>query len=258
MTKRNGVTAMQINSYLNGSKIYHAFMGLLGMVQNPFKMYWYGRRLYWSQEVVPDLPAVSEVNGKEIEYYSFTNFEIPIQASPWDTPITDIFWIIQLLKLARPKKIMEFGTYTGLTTLYLSKYSDEDAVITTLDLPEKVFNQTRPSPDVQIGMRFRNTPYESKIRVTGVDLRNLNISKFEKQDFIFIDALHYYDAVKTDSQNALKLLNRGGMIIWHDYNVNEGEAGVVRYLSELNKSLKEIKVIKGCPLAFYKKADDPS
>lgn len=38
----------------------------------------------------------------------------------------------------------------------------------------------------------------------------------EKFDVIFIDGLHYYEQVKKDFENSIKVLNNNGMIIFHD------------------------------------------
>jgi len=36
-------------------------------------------------------------------------------------------------------------------------------------------------------------------------------------DLIFIDGSHYYEYVKSDTQNALGCLTAGGLVVWHDY-----------------------------------------
>lgn len=38
----------------------------------------------------------------------------------------------------------------------------------------------------------------------------------EKFDVIFIDGLHYYEQVKKDFENSIRVLNNNGMIIFHD------------------------------------------
>lgn len=40
----------------------------------------------------------------------------------------------------------------------------------------------------------------------------------ETFDLIFIDGLHHDDQVEKDAHNALKILNEGGTIVWHDCN----------------------------------------
>jgi hypothetical protein len=38
-------------------------------------------------------------------------------------------------------------------------------------------------------------------------------------DFVYIDGLHTYDGVKTDIQNYLPLVKKGGVIGGHDYTL---------------------------------------
>lgn len=71
---------------------------------------------------------------------------------------------------------------------------------------------------------------------------------------ISIDAVHTYDFVKLDTENAFKLLKPGGIIICDDYLWDECSlecAGVTRYLNELGES-KHCFQISGTRLAIYK------
>lgn len=52
-------------------------------------------------------------------------------------------------------------------------------------------------------------------RMTSDQFFEQNVEKF---DIIFIDGLHEYSQVYKDVQNALKVLNEGGVIICHDCN----------------------------------------
>lgn len=72
-------------------------------------------------------------------------------------------------------------------------------------------------------------------------------SRFNKKfDYVFIDACHEYDAVKSDSRNALRLLKSGGMIIWHDYGQSRG---VSKYIDELSATIP-IAAIEGTRFAM--------
>lgn len=53
-------------------------------------------------------------------------------------------------------------------------------------------------------------------------------------DFVFVDGAHDYQSVRKDTENALRLLRPGGVILWHDYGVAEG---VTLCLNELAKDL---------------------
>lgn len=234
-------------------KLASLFAGLAGLALHPRETFWSARRLYWSRRVRPQVPAVESVGNRTADMKAYSAFEVPTLLCPWDTPIHDLFWLVELLKAAQPRRIMEFGTCTGLATYYLAKNSAPDAVVTTLDLPDEDFERIKPSPEITLGMRFKGTPEESKIRRVPVDLACLDTSRFEPQDFIFIDAQHGYEDALRDSENALRMLAPGGTIVWHDYDVEESCAGVVRALNDLERKLHGIKRLKGTTLAFYRK-----
>ncbi|HSG98734.1 MAG TPA: class I SAM-dependent methyltransferase, partial [candidate division Zixibacteria bacterium] len=40
---------------------------------------------------------------------------------------------------------------------------------------------------------------------------------YAAMDLVFIDGAHHYDAVVNDTNNALKMIRPGGVIVWHDF-----------------------------------------
>jgi hypothetical protein len=66
---------------------------------------------------------------------------------------------------------------------------------------------------------------------------------------IFIDGNHYYDYVKSDSENALGCLRAGGLIVWHDYGMIED---VSRAVDELAGRVG-VLAIRGTSLAVGRK-----
>lgn len=67
------------------------------------------------------------------------------------------------------------------------------------------------------------------------------ITNTDKFDVIFIDADHSYEGVKKDYENSLKVINKGGYIIFHDINSANCE-GVVKIWND-NKTEKDIEYI---------------
>ena len=57
----------------------------------------------------------------------------------------------------------------------------------------------------------------------------------QSADFVFIDGGHTYELVKRDTENALSIIAKGGMIVWDDYWWFC--PGVVSYLNELSRRL---------------------
>jgi hypothetical protein len=68
---------------------------------------------------------------------------------------------------------------------------------------------------------------------------------------MFIDAGHSYECVRNDSEKALKILDRGGSIVWQDYGAQW--EGVFQYLVELSHKVSMVH-IAGTSLVLYRSA----
>ena len=64
-------------------------------------------------------------------------------------------------------------------------------------------------------------------------------------DMIFIDGCHFRDYVKADTENAIRNIRPGGVIVWHDYGDIKDVSQVV---DEAAKDIT-IKVVRGTRLA---------
>lgn len=169
----------------------------------------------------------------------------------------EIIIISQLIKHYKPLNIFEIGTFDGRTTLNMAANSSENSLVYTLDLPKSEINSTK-LPIIEgdkslinkeiSGLRYIKTKYVKKIKQLLGDSAKFDFSPFyNKIDFIFIDGSHSYDYVVNDTNVAFKLLNKKGIIIWHDYN---GQRGVNNYLNKLAES-KNLKFIKGTSFVIF-------
>ena len=172
------------------------------------------------------------------------------------------FEIACLCALARhlqPSVILEIGTFNGNTTLQLAANTPQTTRIYTLDLPwdacapnvEGVGDIAFISSEKRKTLRFAGTEQESKIKrrygnSLSVDFSNL--IEGCKADFIFVDAGHSYECIKNDSEKSFSVLNRGGLIVWHDYGASW--PSVYKYLNELSKT-KKLRNIAGTELVVY-------
>jgi hypothetical protein len=69
-------------------------------------------------------------------------------------------------------------------------------------------------------------------------------------DFVFIDGGHDYETVKHDSELALQLVGRGGIIAWHDYNDNPAN-GVKTVVDKINSEVGgRVVKVEGTWLCF--------
>ena len=161
-------------------------------------------------------------------------------------------------KLVQPKVVFEIGTLDGYTALLFALNTPDDTRIYTLDLlpgkapvlPITEMDRKHVISRNQIReLVFRGKPEEIKITPLFGDSHRFDYSAYRgKVDLFFIDGAHSYPCVKSDTENALKCMKRGGLLIWHDYG-RVGVNGVSKYLHELAEEMP-IFSVPGSSLAF--------
>ena len=152
------------------------------------------------------------------------------------------------------RNVVEIGTYDGNTTLNLANLPGEGRV-TTIDLPQNwdrkfLYDVPNHHWNVtdrnRIGIQFHGTQYESRIQQVlgdsaGVDWQALR----PPFDLIFIDGCHFRDYVKADTENALRNIRPGGVVVWHDYGDIKD---VSRVVDETARQIT-VRVVRGTRLA---------
>ena len=136
-----------------------------------------------------------------------------------------------IIKISNIKKILEIGTFTGLSTLSMSLAIPDDGKLIALDKNEKTSEIANNF--------FKKANQENKIKIiTKPALESLNDLKKnnEKFDLVFIDAdkenyKNYYDL-------CLELIGKNDLIIvdnvlWHGEVVNKNSK------DKLNSTIKE-------------------
>ena len=174
-------------------------------------------------------------------------------------------WILSTLSKIS-NKIFEFGTCSGKTTFLMALNSTEEAKIYTITLNlDMTKNVKKESLDNKISFRnimnesiyekflFSGSEVEKKINVIFENSINFNENNYQNYfDLIFIDGGHTYSVVKNDSEKSFKMLNKNGIILWHDYVPGKESAkDVVKYLHTISKT-KEIYHIKNTSLCYFK------
>ena len=133
--------------------------------------------------------------------------------------ISQCHFLHLIVKISNIKKILEIGTFTGLSALTMSLSLPGDGELVTLD---KNVERNKIAYNF-----FKKAKQEKKIKIIlGPALENISNLKKEKQkfDLVFIDAdkenyKKYYD-------NTLDLIEKNGLIIadnvlWHGEVVDE-------------------------------------
>ncbi len=171
--------------------------------------------------------------------------------------------LVSLIKLINPKKIFEFGTYLGATSVLMAMNSPEETIITTLDI-DKNYSLNQSGQDYDLFDAEDNDNYlrslflengavhihrteswiQKKIHQIYCDSKKLNLIEYDlenKFDLIFIDAGHDYESIQNDTMKALAMAKESCIIAWHDYKSNI-HTEVTKFINELSKQRRIVYV----------------
>lgn len=171
-------------------------------------------------------------------FEDFTRAEVTFQELPagsWSSPVADVLMLAKIVACAKPSRLLEVGSFRGFTALMLARHMGPDARLVTVDrFPEH-------------GEAYRDTPIAQRIerRVAEVTSETFRDDPAGGFDFIFLDAGHRYEEVKSDTEILLPLLAPDGFFLWHDYanwGRFSGFNGVPEYLHELTRSIPVCQV----------------
>jgi len=136
----------------------------------------------------------------------------------------ELFVIAAMARMIAPTLIVEFGTADGRTTLNLARNSPPDCHVVTINLPLE--QDSGHVQETAVGARFLNTSDSTRIVQVWGNTRSVDLSRYERRcQLVFIDADHSEEGVMADSLTAMKLMDREGVILWHDalrYGVQRG------------------------------------
>lgn len=156
------------------------------------------------------------------------------------TSISELAYLGLLARGIAPRVVFEIGTYRGRTALTFALNTPDDCKIYTLDLPPGSDTGHLGSADAGLVSTARpDAAYfgkagAEKIEQIYADSTRFDFAPFEKQvDLFFVDGAHHYDAVVSDTRNALRAVRSGGLIVWHDF-ANYGDfADVTRAVLDI-------------------------
>lgn len=131
----------------------------------------------------------------------------------------------ELLKIyedLRPRNVLEIGCLFGGTTQHWVEKAPDGAVIITLDLlvsqadgryATQVYNREYVWPTWNNG---RKTTFHLLGASTYMRRDVEELLAGDKLDFLFIDGDHTYNGVKADWDTYLPLMEKGGVVAFHD------------------------------------------
>ena len=148
-----------------------------------------------------------------------------------------------IIKVSKIRKVLEIGTFTGLSTLSMSLALPDEGKIIALDKDKKT---NKIAVDF-----FRKAHQDHKIKtIIKPALESLIKIRNEKFDLVFIDAdkMNY----KKYYQISLDLLNKGGLVIidnvlWHgevvDKSINDKYTKNIRELNDFVSKDKRVEKV---------------
>jgi hypothetical protein len=173
--------------------------------------------------------------------------------------ITEISSLCHLVAARRPRKILEIGSYKGLTTLNLA-INSPGAEIHTLDLPidvDAAATKFKTNDENIINSRggyyYENRPEAARVHQHYGDTALFDYDEIGSGvDFCLIDAAHSYEYVLNDTAKVLPLMTDDSLLLWHDYGRNDfltaakDAWGVTRFLHEIADI--GVSILKGTSL----------
>lgn len=150
--------------------------------------------------------------GRETYDREFCTVSPVAGAFPYEIP----GWLLpaegrQLAELAAGKRVLEIGSYCGLSTVCMARTAQHVTAVDYFD------GRATPSPRDTFAEFSRNMHrYGVADRVIAV--RPGTPLPLEEYDVVYIDGAHDYDAVNADLALALSVLANDGLIAFHDYH----------------------------------------
>jgi hypothetical protein len=138
----------------------------------------------------------------------------------------------QLVELARDKRVLEIGSYCGLSTVCMGRVAKHVTAVDYFDgrgTPQP--RDTRADFDTNMA-RYGLT---EKVQACHPD----DPYPLTEYDLAYIDGAHDEDSVRADAERALSVLAPGGLLTFHDYK-HPSHEGVEAVVNELIASGGEL------------------
>lgn len=209
----------------------------------------------------------------QVKYLDLIKTEPPIKLlrpEPVDgnTTLFELTVMNKIVKTQRVTKAFEIGTFNGRTALNIAANMSVSGKVWTLDLPKNKSTKTQLAINPKdksgwsdmvyieknvTGKLFKRSTENKKITQLLGDSANFDFSPFYgKMDLVFVDGSHTAAYVQNDSQVALKLIRKNGIVIWHDYSVWHDATSVLNKLYKKGGPFKRMKHIQGTTMVIIK------
>jgi len=127
-------------------------------------------------------------------------------------------WLPKLIKLNKPKQVIELGGAMGVACI---------AMLQTLPENSKLYSITLDEHGLEFA--YMDKEYSNLVKIVGDDLNLANWPKdldLSKTDLWFIDSEHSYEQVRAEIDLYKPFFKEGAIILFDDIHINDGLARV--------------------------------
>lgn len=175
---------------------------------------------------------------------------------------TELYYLSTIVKYFQPKQVFEIGTFDGCASAHIAlniKRPDSSKIL-TLDLPPDRERHSVNFSDQEMefldvirpGYYLKKYDKLEVVNQLYGDSLYFDFSPYYgKMDLIFTDGNHNQPFIESDTKNAFLMLNKNGIIIWHDYYGIPGKQ-VSDYLIKLSNDYTIFR-IKDTSFAVYRR-----
>lgn len=160
------------------------------------------------------------------------------------------------MRIVRPRRIFEFGTFLGYSTSLFLANSDPGCDVASVDLGDIASELAEAASYSDAELRSDDRKNDDHLRLTQsrlgplylrdlaeTDRRRLTLLHQDSRtlataalglegavDFVFVDGGHDFETIASDTVRARRMLGGSGVIAWHDFKSGiHGE--VTRYMA---------------------------
>ena len=171
------------------------------------------------------------------------HFQIPPRRGAGGISMLETALLIAIAQAVAAKRVFEFGTFLGSTTLNLALNIAADGRIFTLDLDDRSARSLNQHPaDAPLTKThlvsrpdFEGSQVASKITQLRGNSLEFDFSRWAGSiDLVFVDGGHDLETVTADTEAAFRLVarDRPSCVLWHDYG-NADYPELTAYLEQV-------------------------
>ncbi len=147
--------------------------------------------------------------------------------------------------------LFEIGTFDGRTSLNLAFSCPPRCRVHTLDMAPTMPPLSTPTGARIAPYRQSHPAIAAKITRLFGDSATFNFAPYVNAcSLVFVDGTHTYEYAMSDSRAAMKMVQHGGIILWHDYGIFEGVTNALEDIE--NTEHLGLKHIHGTSLVWWR------